>query len=131
MIHPQHTAIQFVAVMSTIRFPITALGAPLGATIGFANKNIFCVELFESGTIGIRIWCYKVRLALEVVSAMRFVAPILAAPPRNGERAERHQAGVGIDGDDRAQVGRNHEEHEQEIEHEDGDGAAILFSVVD
>lgn len=80
MIHPQHTAIQFAAVVSTIRFPITAFGAPLGTAIGFADEYIFCVELFESGTVGIGVWCYKVRLALEVVSAM-FVAPIFAAPP--------------------------------------------------
>lgn len=68
VVHPKDAAADLATVMDPIRLPIETFRAPFRATVVFADKHVFRIELFEARTIRIKVGTIVVKPALEVGS---------------------------------------------------------------
>ena len=130
MIHLAHTASQFTGVMRPIRLPLATARTPLRSAVGLALKHILAIKRLEPGAIGIRIG----RGPAFGVKGWRtaLASALLAASFLGGLWflvAEGDEAWVCLDGDECAQICRNHEKEEKKIENDecDCDANVVLF----
>jgi hypothetical protein len=113
--------------MCTIRLPIPTCAAPDGAAVIRADEYILGVELLESGAIGTHVRVAAIWQGFFILQSPRFAA----SPPENcfDLWGKRNHAGVGINYDEGAEVCRNHQCEEHEVQDEQADGGSSLAAI--
>ncbi len=135
VVHFPHAASQLTRVVCAIGLPLATARTPLGTAVGLAHKHILAIKGLEAGTVGVGVWrrpAFRVsgcsRAAASVSSpAVMFLGVLLLR--RNVIElvaAEGHEARVGLDGDEGAEVGCNHEEEEDKVEDDEGGAEAVV-----
>lgn len=114
-------------MVDSVLFPVTAFGAPFGATVVLTDECVARIEALETRTVRIIIRPGLISPGFYVVGSVKpfRMFPLVRFQPLNCSWTERDHARVEVRIIKSSNVGANHQQKEDKIKNKNGNGGPV------